>query len=95
MAAGVPVLATKKAVGQFIHAADTAIVFDANDGKSLTAKLAGLLENPDQARSVAQRSLDYLQANHTAAKMVLAHLGLYRDVISRQVISANKQTPAA
>ncbi len=95
MAAGVPVLATKKAVGQFIHDADAAIVFDANDVKSLTAKLAGLLENPDEARSVAQRSLDYLQKHHTAAKMVTAHLDLYKDVISRQVISANKQAPAA
>ncbi len=95
MAAGVPVLATKKAVGQFIHAAGAAIVFDANDVKSLTAKLAGLLENHDEALAAAQRSLDYLQENHTAAKMVLTHLDLYRDVISHKAISANKQVPAA
>ncbi len=95
MAAGVPVLATKKAVGQFVHNADAAIRIDANDSKRLTAKLASLLKNPDEARSAAQRSLDYLQENHTAAKMVHSHLEVYGDIVSSQPAPGHSQVPAA
>ncbi len=95
MSAGVPVLAAKKAVGAFVHNTDTAIVFDPNDRKSLTAELIGLLENHDRARSTAQNSLDYLKEHHTAAKMVLSHLNLYKDVISSPATPVNKQAPAA
>ena len=78
MAAGVPVLAATGGVGDFLHDAQTALLFAPGDSADLTTKLLGVVEDRAAARNLAEGGLQYLRENHSPTSMVVELAEAYR-----------------
>ena len=78
MAAGVPVLAATGGVGDFLHDAQTALLFAPGDSADLTTKLLGVVDDRAAARNLAEGGLQYLRENHSPTSMVVELAEAYR-----------------
>ncbi len=79
MSAGTCVLAARQEpLAEYFIDGQTALMFATGDATDLTAKLAGLLDNPSAARAIAHGALDYIANNHSPSQMVSDVADIYR-----------------
>jgi glycosyltransferase involved in cell wall biosynthesis len=78
MSVGAAIAACKGGVDDLIIENRTALVFDPNDEMSILRTLRQLLNRREQARQMAETSLEYLRENHSVSHMISATIQSYR-----------------
>lgn len=79
--AGVPVLAARGEVSDFLRDGETALLFEQGDAAELTMKLTSLLDDRDAARGLVDSGLQYLRERHSAGAMVAQLSEIYRSSV--------------
>lgn len=83
MSQGLTVIAGAGGVHDGLIDEQTAWTFPPGDVDALELRLRRALTQPDEARALAQRAIDYVRTRHSVAAMVEAHARVYRQLSLR------------
>jgi glycosyltransferase involved in cell wall biosynthesis len=80
MATGLAILAPTGTIGDYLIEGQTASLFDSQIPSQLARKWTALLDDPNQARTLARQALQHIRDHHQASIMVSRTADAYRDL---------------